>query len=163
MYMVKGNGKTYTLLSFFLLQFDLTGHSVFDFIHPCDQDELREMLVYKTGEGQIQWAVSHYKTSPIDRIGHTQALSGLPVLQSTLNPIHSVLANSNLEAVRTSYFPTSVLRSKWLELASVWTQHYWNSMLHHWHISHFACTTQFSIALWIEFVSFFSIISSEFN
>ncbi|XP_032355420.1 hypoxia inducible factor 1 subunit alpha a [Etheostoma spectabile] len=32
-----------------LAQFDLTGHSVFDFIHPCDQDELREMLVYKTG------------------------------------------------------------------------------------------------------------------
>nr|AGT01908.1 hypoxia inducible factor-1alpha [Sebastes schlegelii] len=32
-----------------LAQFDLTGHSVFDFIHPCDQEELREMLVYKTG------------------------------------------------------------------------------------------------------------------
>ncbi|XP_029316004.1 hypoxia inducible factor 1 subunit alpha a isoform X2 [Cottoperca gobio] len=29
--------------------FDLTGHSVFDFIHPCDQEELREMLVHKTG------------------------------------------------------------------------------------------------------------------
>lgn len=33
-----------------LLQFDLTGQSVFDFIHPCDQEELREMLVHKTGE-----------------------------------------------------------------------------------------------------------------
>lgn len=32
-----------------LAQFDLTGNSVFDFIHPCDQDELREMLVHKTG------------------------------------------------------------------------------------------------------------------
>uniref|UniRef100_A0A8C4H2X7 Hypoxia-inducible factor 1-alpha n=1 Tax=Dicentrarchus labrax TaxID=13489 RepID=A0A8C4H2X7_DICLA len=32
-----------------LAQFDLTGHSVFDFIHPCDQDELREMLVHRTG------------------------------------------------------------------------------------------------------------------
>ncbi|XP_042356313.1 hypoxia inducible factor 1 subunit alpha a [Plectropomus leopardus] len=32
-----------------LAQFDLTGHSVFDFIHPCDQEELREMLVHKTG------------------------------------------------------------------------------------------------------------------
>ncbi|XP_077587805.1 hypoxia inducible factor 1 subunit alpha a isoform X2 [Stigmatopora nigra] len=32
-----------------LAQFDLTGHSVFDYIHPCDQDELREMLVHKTG------------------------------------------------------------------------------------------------------------------
>lgn len=31
-------------------QFDLTGHSVFDFIHPCDQEELREMLIHKTGE-----------------------------------------------------------------------------------------------------------------
>lgn len=32
-----------------LAQFDLTGHSVFDYIHPCDQEELREMLVHKTG------------------------------------------------------------------------------------------------------------------
>ncbi|XP_076017699.1 hypoxia inducible factor 1 subunit alpha a isoform X2 [Genypterus blacodes] len=32
-----------------LPQFDLTGHSVFDYTHPCDQEELREMLVYKTG------------------------------------------------------------------------------------------------------------------
>ncbi|KAK5916801.1 hypothetical protein CgunFtcFv8_011748 [Champsocephalus gunnari] len=32
-----------------LAQFDLTGYSVFDFIHPCDQEELREMLVHKTG------------------------------------------------------------------------------------------------------------------
>uniref|UniRef100_A0A3Q3QIR7 Hypoxia inducible factor 1 subunit alpha a n=1 Tax=Monopterus albus TaxID=43700 RepID=A0A3Q3QIR7_MONAL len=32
-----------------LAQFDLTGHSVFDFTHPCDQEELREMLVYRTG------------------------------------------------------------------------------------------------------------------
>ncbi|XP_057714837.1 hypoxia inducible factor 1 subunit alpha a isoform X2 [Corythoichthys intestinalis] len=32
-----------------LAQFDLTGHSVFDYTHPCDQDELREMLVHRTG------------------------------------------------------------------------------------------------------------------
>nr|ABO26720.1 hypoxia-inducible factor 1 alpha [Platichthys flesus] len=32
-----------------LAQFDLTGHSVFDFTHPCDQEELREMLIHKTG------------------------------------------------------------------------------------------------------------------
>lgn len=32
-----------------LAQFDLKGHSVFDFIHPCDQEELREMLVHRTG------------------------------------------------------------------------------------------------------------------
>ncbi|XP_033498424.1 hypoxia inducible factor 1 subunit alpha a isoform X1 [Epinephelus lanceolatus] len=32
-----------------LAQFDLTGHSVYDFIHPCDQEELREMLIHKIG------------------------------------------------------------------------------------------------------------------
>ncbi|XP_030627469.1 hypoxia inducible factor 1 subunit alpha b isoform X2 [Chanos chanos] len=32
-----------------LTQFDLTGHSVFDFAHPCDHEELREMLVHRTG------------------------------------------------------------------------------------------------------------------
>uniref|UniRef100_A0A3P9M2A3 Hypoxia-inducible factor 1-alpha n=1 Tax=Oryzias latipes TaxID=8090 RepID=A0A3P9M2A3_ORYLA len=32
-----------------LAQFDLTGHNVFDYTHPCDQEELREMLVYRTG------------------------------------------------------------------------------------------------------------------
>uniref|UniRef100_A0A8C6NZI0 Hypoxia-inducible factor 1-alpha n=1 Tax=Nothobranchius furzeri TaxID=105023 RepID=A0A8C6NZI0_NOTFU len=32
-----------------LAQFDLTGHSVFDFTHPCDQEELREMLLCRTG------------------------------------------------------------------------------------------------------------------
>ncbi|CAK6956974.1 hypoxia inducible factor 1 subunit alpha a [Scomber scombrus] len=32
-----------------LAQFDLTGHSVFDFIHPCDQEELREIMVHRTG------------------------------------------------------------------------------------------------------------------
>jgi len=40
-----------SLFSHPLLQFDLTGLSVFDFIHPCDQEELREMLLHKTGEG----------------------------------------------------------------------------------------------------------------
>ncbi|KAM7403077.1 hypothetical protein PAMA_003823 [Pampus argenteus] len=32
-----------------LAQFDLTGHSVFDFTHLCDQEELRDMLVHRTG------------------------------------------------------------------------------------------------------------------
>ncbi|XP_052390779.1 hypoxia-inducible factor 1-alpha isoform X2 [Carassius gibelio] len=32
-----------------LTQFDLTGHSIFEFSHPCDHEELREMLVHKTG------------------------------------------------------------------------------------------------------------------
>ncbi|KAM4625827.1 hypoxia inducible factor 1 subunit alpha a [Polymixia lowei] len=32
-----------------LAQFDLTGHSVFDYTHPCDQEELRELLVHRTG------------------------------------------------------------------------------------------------------------------
>uniref|UniRef100_A0A3B3D6R3 Hypoxia-inducible factor 1-alpha n=1 Tax=Oryzias melastigma TaxID=30732 RepID=A0A3B3D6R3_ORYME len=32
-----------------LAQFDLTGQNVFDYTHPCDQEELREMLVYRTG------------------------------------------------------------------------------------------------------------------
>ncbi|XP_068608574.1 hypoxia inducible factor 1 subunit alpha a [Brachionichthys hirsutus] len=32
-----------------LAQLDLTGHSVFDFIHPCDQEEVREMLIHRTG------------------------------------------------------------------------------------------------------------------
>ncbi|XP_077477023.1 hypoxia inducible factor 1 subunit alpha a [Stigmatopora argus] len=37
-----------------LAQFDLTGHSVFDYIHPCDQDELREMLVHRTGSKKLK-------------------------------------------------------------------------------------------------------------
>uniref|UniRef100_A0A8D3DRV3 Hypoxia-inducible factor 1-alpha n=1 Tax=Scophthalmus maximus TaxID=52904 RepID=A0A8D3DRV3_SCOMX len=32
-----------------LAQFDLTGQSVFEFTHPCDQEELREMLIHRTG------------------------------------------------------------------------------------------------------------------
>lgn len=35
-----------------LAQFDLTGHSVFDYTHPCDQEELREMLVHRTGSSK---------------------------------------------------------------------------------------------------------------
>ncbi|XP_069008364.1 hypoxia inducible factor 1 subunit alpha a [Embiotoca jacksoni] len=37
-----------------LAQFDLTGQSVFDFIHPCDQEELREMLVHRTGSKKVK-------------------------------------------------------------------------------------------------------------
>ncbi|XP_066550518.1 hypoxia-inducible factor 1-alpha isoform X2 [Amia ocellicauda] len=32
-----------------LTQFDLTGHSIFDFTHPCDHEEMREMLTHRTG------------------------------------------------------------------------------------------------------------------
>ncbi|TRZ02161.1 hypothetical protein DNTS_007280 [Danionella cerebrum] len=32
-----------------LTQFDLTGHSVFEFSHPCDHEELREVLVHRAG------------------------------------------------------------------------------------------------------------------
>jgi len=31
------------------LQFELTGHSVFDFTHPCDHEEMREMLTHRNG------------------------------------------------------------------------------------------------------------------
>ncbi|KAG8561150.1 hypothetical protein GDO81_015268 [Engystomops pustulosus] len=32
-----------------LTQFELTGHSVFDYTHPCDHEELREMLTIRNG------------------------------------------------------------------------------------------------------------------
>nr|AAI26006.1 HIF-1a protein [Xenopus laevis] len=32
-----------------LTQFEFTGHSVFDFTHPCDHEELREMLTFRNG------------------------------------------------------------------------------------------------------------------
>lgn len=32
-----------------LTQFELTGHSVFDYTHPCDHEELREMLTFRNG------------------------------------------------------------------------------------------------------------------
>ncbi|XP_018418129.1 PREDICTED: hypoxia-inducible factor 1-alpha isoform X2 [Nanorana parkeri] len=32
-----------------LTQFELTGHSVFDFTHPCDHEELRETLTFRNG------------------------------------------------------------------------------------------------------------------
>ncbi|KAJ8288966.1 hypothetical protein COCON_G00016250 [Conger conger] len=35
-----------------LAQFDLTGHSVFDYAHPCDHEEMREMLVHRTGSSK---------------------------------------------------------------------------------------------------------------
>uniref|UniRef100_A0A671NGK1 Hypoxia-inducible factor 1-alpha-like n=1 Tax=Sinocyclocheilus anshuiensis TaxID=1608454 RepID=A0A671NGK1_9TELE len=37
-----------------LTQFDLTGHSIFEFSHPCDHEELREMLVHKTGSNKTK-------------------------------------------------------------------------------------------------------------
>lgn len=38
------------LVHLLVTQFDLTGHSIFDFAHPCDHEEVREMLVHRTGE-----------------------------------------------------------------------------------------------------------------
>lgn len=35
-----------------LTQVELTGHSIFDFTHPCDHDEIREKLSIKTGVGK---------------------------------------------------------------------------------------------------------------
>ena len=33
-----------------LTQFELNEHSVFDFTHPCDHEEMREMLTHRNGE-----------------------------------------------------------------------------------------------------------------
>lgn len=33
-----------------LKQVELTGHSIFDFTHPCDHEEIRENLTLKTGK-----------------------------------------------------------------------------------------------------------------
>lgn len=35
------------------LQFELTGHSVFDFTHPCDHEEMREMLTHRNGKKSL--------------------------------------------------------------------------------------------------------------
>lgn len=35
-----------------LTQFELAGHSVFDFTHPCDHEELREMLTFRNGSAK---------------------------------------------------------------------------------------------------------------
>ncbi|KAM8945434.1 LOW QUALITY PROTEIN: endothelial PAS domain-containing protein 1 [Pelodytes ibericus] len=37
-----------------LTQVELTGHSIFDFTHPCDHDEIRENLSLKTGAGVLK-------------------------------------------------------------------------------------------------------------
>lgn len=42
----------------FVSQFDLTGHSIFDFAHPCDHEEVREMLVHRTGESLTSFDIS---------------------------------------------------------------------------------------------------------
>uniref|UniRef100_A0A8C5LK35 Endothelial PAS domain protein 1 n=1 Tax=Jaculus jaculus TaxID=51337 RepID=A0A8C5LK35_JACJA len=34
-----------------LTQVELTGHSIFDFTHPCDHEEIRENLTFKNGSG----------------------------------------------------------------------------------------------------------------
>lgn len=48
----------FVTLCVFIFQVDLTGHSIFDFTHPCDHDEIRENLSLKTA-GQHTHAVSH--------------------------------------------------------------------------------------------------------
>lgn len=42
--------KVRHLYTSYFLQFELTGHSVFDFTHPCDHEELREMLTHRNGK-----------------------------------------------------------------------------------------------------------------
>lgn len=46
--------KLDTRVPLYFLQFELTGHSVFDFTHPCDHEELREMLTHRNGEKKEQ-------------------------------------------------------------------------------------------------------------
>lgn len=36
-------------------QLDLLGQSVFDFVHPCDQEELRDLLTPRTGQKSAQY------------------------------------------------------------------------------------------------------------
>lgn len=35
---------------FYRPQLDLLGHSVYDFVHPCDQEELRDLLTIRPGK-----------------------------------------------------------------------------------------------------------------
>nr|NP_001165655.1 hypoxia-inducible factor 1-alpha [Xenopus laevis]Q9I8A9.1 RecName: Full=Hypoxia-inducible factor 1-alpha; Short=HIF-1-alpha; Short=HIF1-alpha [Xenopus laevis]CAB96628.1 hypoxia inducible factor 1 alpha [Xenopus laevis] len=42
-----------------LTQFELTGHSVFDFTHPCDHEELREMLTFRNGPAKKRKRTNH--------------------------------------------------------------------------------------------------------
>lgn len=42
----------------YTFQVDLTGHSIFDFTHPCDHEEIRENLSLKT-TGQYIYASSN--------------------------------------------------------------------------------------------------------
>lgn len=43
----------------FILQVDLTGHSIFDFTHPCDHEEIRENLSLKTAGQHPHTPVIH--------------------------------------------------------------------------------------------------------
>lgn len=54
----------FVTLCVFIFQVDLTGHSIFDFTHPCDHDEIRENLSLKTA-GQHTHTPSHTHTSVI--------------------------------------------------------------------------------------------------
>lgn len=49
---IKMKLKRFFLMSndciFFIFQVELTGHSIFDFTHPCDHEEIRENLSLKT-------------------------------------------------------------------------------------------------------------------
>lgn len=44
-------------LALTLKQVELTGHSIFDFTHPCDHEEIRENLSLKHGNVPLLWLV----------------------------------------------------------------------------------------------------------
>lgn len=70
------------------VQFDLTGHSVFDFTHPCDQEELREMLLHRTGE-ELTLALDQS-----DHCAHKHHLTQLSVSVCDCDLNHNVLTSS---------------------------------------------------------------------
>ncbi|XP_028833405.1 hypoxia inducible factor 1 subunit alpha a [Denticeps clupeoides] len=45
-----------------LLQFDLIGHSIFDFTHPCDHEDIRDVLSHRTGSCRTDWATPTYRS-----------------------------------------------------------------------------------------------------
>lgn len=47
-------------LTLFSKQVELTGHSIFDFTHPCDHEEIRENLTLKSGK-------TLFPLCPVDR------------------------------------------------------------------------------------------------
>lgn len=60
------------------MQFDLTGLSVFEYTHPCDHEELREILVHRTGETHPCENTLKLKVPTENRLCYTQH-SGISV------------------------------------------------------------------------------------